>query len=197
MAALALSFHGNIGHPAITKLRNAICTAVNERVPDQTGRPTTTPKYDTLFLLMNSGGGALDDGLSLHNMLKSIPLKVTTVNMGFIASIAILPFLAGETRLAVPNSSFHFHSFEWNYPGAHTLTRQQFADHTQILDAQRAHTTDILKSATHLTDADLEQLHLLAQPSIRDVAFAKARGIVHDVRPFALPAGTPLFNVDY
>jgi ATP-dependent protease ClpP protease subunit len=48
---------------------------------------------------MSSPGGALDDALSLYGFLRTLPIKLTTANMGTIASITIAPFLAGTHRI--------------------------------------------------------------------------------------------------
>ena len=124
MPTIALNFHGPINHPATTKLRNALCQIVNDQ-----------QRFDSLILLMNSTGGPLDDGFSLYGFLKSLPIKVTTVNTGLIASIANVPFLAGEYRIACPHARFHFHDFDWTYAGPHVMTRPQYADHTQLLES--------------------------------------------------------------
>jgi ATP-dependent Clp protease protease subunit len=191
MATVGLNFHGPISHPATSKLRNALCGAVNERGPD--GKR----KNDKLCLFMNSTGGPLDDGLSLFGFLRSLPIEVTTVNVGLIASIAIAPFLAGKKRIALPNSRFHFHDFEYNYAAAHNLTRLEYQDHTQILNSARDAVFDLLKQNTSLTDSDLKELKLLEVPIIKDAAFAKEKGIVHEVDFFPIPEEMNIFNVDY
>jgi len=53
MALVGLNFHGPISHPATTKLRNALCAAVNDRGED--GKR----KNEKLCLFMNSLGGCL------------------------------------------------------------------------------------------------------------------------------------------
>ncbi len=191
MATVALNFNGPISHPATTKLRNSLCASVTELLPD--GKR----KFDKLYLFMNSGGGSLDDGISLFGLIRTLPIEVTTINTGLIASIAIAPFLAGKKRVAFPGSRFHFHDFEWNYGTPHNLTRLEYLDHTQILEAARQFTFEILKQNTSLTDDDLQRLKLLDIPTIQDAAFAKERGIVHQVDYFPLPENTQIFNVDY
>lgn len=146
---------------------------------------------------MNSTGGNLDDGLSLFGFLRSLPIEVMTINVGLIASIAIAPFLAGKKRIALPNSRFHFHDFEWNYGGAHNLTRLEYQDHTQILESARDVVFELLKQNTSLTDGDLKELKLLEVPTIKNAAFAKEKGIVHEVNLFPIPEEMNIFNVDY
>ncbi|SRR5258708_2057708 len=175
MATLGINFHGPISHPATTKLRNALCGGIIERLPN--GKR----KFDKVCLFFNSGGGSIDDGLSLFGFLRSFPLELTTINVGTVASIAIAPFLAGKIRIALPHSLFHFHDFEWNYAGAHNLTRLEYLDHTQILTASRDVVFELLKENTSLTDSDFEKLKLLDIPMIKDATFAKEKGIVHEV----------------
>jgi len=95
VATIALAFTGPINHPATGKLRNAICSVPNERVQDSQG--TLIRKYDTLYLLLDSTGGSLDDGFSLYGLIRTVSadlgVKVITVNMGLIASIANVVFL--------------------------------------------------------------------------------------------------------
>jgi ATP-dependent protease ClpP protease subunit len=195
MATAALNFHGPIQHPATTKLRNALCSIANERSQDAANAGKR--KFNKLCLFISSSGGSLDDGVSLFGFMRSLPLEITTINTGLIASIAILPFLAGKVRIATPHSRFHFHDFEWNYPAAHNLTRLEYVDHTQILNSARQNTLEILKANTALTDKDFEELKLLVEPTIKDTAFAKEKGIVHEVNYFPFTDEMNVFNVEY
>src|ERR1700674_5868490 len=142
MPTVCVNFHGPMNHPATTKLRNVLCGGVNER--DKNGKR----KFDKLYLYFNSTGGSLDDGISLFGFIRSLPLEVTTINTGYVASIGIAPFLAGKARIALPHSIFHFHDYEWNYMAPHNLTRVEYLDHTQILNAGRAITFKILQENT-------------------------------------------------
>ncbi len=195
MTAVALSFNGPISHPATTKLRNALCGGVNDRFVD--GPQAGHRKYDKVYLFLNSPGGQIDDGISLFGLLRSLPIELTTINTGFVASIAILPFMAGKTRIALPHSRFHFHDYEWNYPSAHNLTRLEYQDHTQLLNSARDTTFEVLKESTSLTDEDFKELKLLDVPIIKDAGFAKNKGIIHEIKYVAITEEMSIFNVDY
>lgn len=197
MAELWLNFNGPINHPATTKLRNVICGGVNERLNPVPPAQVGAKRYDKLFLFINSTGGSLDDGLSLYGLLKTIPMEVTTVNTGLVASSAILPFLAGKNRIAFPHSSFHFHSTQWNIPTAQQLTRSQFTDVTQIMDAARDHILEILKSDALFTDANLDEIKQLNEPVVKDAAFAKLKGLVTEVKYIPFPQDAMILNIDY
>lgn len=195
MGIVGLNFHGPISHPATNKFRSALCSSVNNRF--ESGTNAGQRRYDKLVIFMNSTGGQLDDGLSLFGLIRSLPLEVITVNVGLIASIAILPFMAGTTRIALPHAKFHFHDYEWNYAGPHNLTRLEYLDHTQFLGSARDTTFEVLKENTLLTDQDLKELKLLDVPVIKDAAFANEKGIVHEVNYFPVPEDMNIFNTEY
>lgn len=191
MTTVALVFHGPINPPATVRLRNAICGATGS-LPGLNGQPCSK-----LYLLMSSPGGNLDDGFSLYYLLRTLSFELVTVNMGQIASIANVPFLAGDHRIACPESYFHFHNFDWNFVGPHTMTRDHLTDTSQLIDVARLNKKALFKDRTNLTDADFEALKFLEEPMIKDAAFALEKGIVQEVRIPDLPAGTLIFNVDY
>jgi ATP-dependent protease ClpP protease subunit len=195
MSVVGINFHGPITHPASVKLRNVICSAVNERI--QNGPDAGKRNYEKIYLLINSLGGVVDDGMSIFGLLRSLPIEVVTVNTGMVASAAILAFLGGKKRIAFPHSIFHFHDYEWNYTAAHNMTRLEYMDHTQILESGRQTTLEILKANTSLTDGDLKELKLLYEPVIKDATFAKAKGIIDDINYLAFPEEMNIYNVDY
>jgi ATP-dependent Clp protease, protease subunit len=191
MPIVGINFHGPISHPATAKLRNSLCGAINERTQDGTRR------YDEIYLFLNSTGGSVDDGIALFGFLRSLPVALTTINVNLVASITIVPFLAGKTRIALPHSTFHFHDFEWNYGAAHNMTRLEYIDHTQILTSGKETTLRLLEENTSLTKKDFEDLKLLDVPIIKDANFAKEKGIVHEIKYLTLPEDMNIFNVDY
>ena len=77
------------------------------------------------------------------------------------------------------------------------MTRDHLTDTSQLLDAARLAKKALFKARTQLTDADLQALKFLEEPIIKDAAFAKQKGIVHDITIPTFPAGTPIFNADY
>jgi ATP-dependent Clp protease protease subunit len=191
MATVGISFNGSINHPATTKLRNVLCGAVNERQSD--GKR----KFQGIHLFFNSTGGSIEDGIGLYGFLRSLPLPLTVINVNIVASIAIVPFLAGVRRIALPHAKFHFHDFEWNYPSAHNLTRLEYMDHTQLLNSGRDTAFQLLKEHTSLTDEDFKDLKLLEVPVIKGSDFAKEKGIVQEIEYVPIPEDMPIYNVDY
>lgn len=49
------------------------------------------------------------NGMNLYNILRAMPFKLVTHNVGNVDSIDNAVFLAGEERYASPHSTFMFH----------------------------------------------------------------------------------------
>ena len=76
------------------------------------------PKSNKVIVHISSDGGHVDVGMSMRDFLMGIPQDVHTVGEGMVASIATMPFLAGNTRELKPNCQFlgHLPSIE-NFSG--------------------------------------------------------------------------------
>jgi ATP-dependent protease ClpP protease subunit len=67
-------------------------------------------RISTLKFLISSWGGDLDSAIIIHDFLRALPLKVTTIGFGQVDSAAILIFLVGDERLAVQKCRFRMHT---------------------------------------------------------------------------------------
>ncbi len=67
------------------------------------------PKAEKVIVHINSNGGEVDEGLAIRDFLMEIPQPVHTIGEGMVASIATMPFLAGNTRELKPNCQFLAH----------------------------------------------------------------------------------------
>ena len=54
--------------------------------------------------VINSIGGACADGLALYDRLRQSKCEIITIGTGMVASIALLIYLAGDTRLLTENT---------------------------------------------------------------------------------------------
>ena len=181
---VVLTFVGPINYPATKILRNACYQAVG------TGTKNLT-------LLISSPGGASVEGFALYHFLRSLPVELTTHNIGSIESMANIVFIAGKNRFACPNTRFMLHEFTWISTQQETLNRDQMEQRVQSLDADARQFKEIFKLHTSLTDEIFDTLHLLQQPVIIVPDRAKEMGIIQDVKDATVALGTPLWNVDF
>ena len=62
-----------------------------------------------VYLLLSSEVGSVMHGINLYNVLRALPVKLVTHNVGNVDSIGNAIFLAGEERYACQHSTFMFH----------------------------------------------------------------------------------------
>lgn len=58
---------------------------------------------------IDSYGGSVAAGWGIYNALRQHPAKVRTYGVGFVASAALYPFLAGDERYASTLSAYYMH----------------------------------------------------------------------------------------
>jgi len=193
MTSVALVFHGPTSYPATKNFRNALCNFAGGQPSPNFGSAIFTEVY----LLLSSEGGSVEDAFSLYNLMRMLPAKIITVNMGQIASAGNIPFLAGDERWACENSYFHFHNLSFFYDKPQSLHRIQMQDHVQIVDKERDLYLSIFKERTKLSDAQFKSLKFLEEPLIKDAGFALDAGIIQKIGMPSIPSGTPILNIDY
>lgn len=64
---------------------------------------------DTFNVYIDSPGGDVSAGWAIYNQLRQHPAKVRTYGVGFVASAALYPFMAGDERYAVEPSAYFLH----------------------------------------------------------------------------------------
>lgn len=90
------TFAGDIEQQAVQRFFNAFATIKNNGVKK-------------VNLLIQSGGGIISDGFAVYTFLKNLPIDISTYNCGFVGSIAIMIYLAGNKRYASNLSKFMIH----------------------------------------------------------------------------------------
>lgn len=126
MSKMQLHFFGPINVSTIESFRNMLLNAMR------------TPNVDELEILMSSEGGDLNSGFTAYSYLRSVPMKTTIINMGAIESIALMPFLGGTERKAVPNARFLIHNFTWTFPNTPTdINRVTERSNSLLADVER------------------------------------------------------------
>lgn len=70
----------------------------------------TAENHDPITIFLNSPGGSAPDGFAIYDLIESCPCHVTIVGMGQICSMAPIIMLAGDVRIALPNTTFMVHA---------------------------------------------------------------------------------------
>lgn len=91
-----------------------ICEEINQTVAKRvvsTLLALAEESNDDILLFINSQGGHVEAGDTIHDVLKFIPPKVKVIGTGYVASIGTHIFLATEkeNRFCLPNTRFLIH----------------------------------------------------------------------------------------
>jgi ATP-dependent protease ClpP protease subunit len=148
-----------------------------------------------------SPGGEVASAMSVYQALRSSPFELVTRNMGEVASMGVVLFLAGDKRLASPEATFLLHPIAStdtivpmdveSWRRARTRFERQgdqsrvgeISERITYLDEKESEIRLILEARTKLTTAEVETLVRQGNPI--SAIDALNRGIVHEI----LPAG--------
>lgn len=146
-----------------------------------------------VYLMLSTPGGAVMNGLNLYNVLRAMPFKLTTHNVGNVDSIGNAIFLAGEQRYASPHSTFMFHGVGFDIPQGTRLEEKSLRERLGGILADQKRIGSIIEERSQLASHDVEALFTEAQT--KDATYAVGAGIVHEVRDVKIPAGAPILSL--
>lgn len=146
-----------------------------------------TKGVKTVYLLLSSPGGAVSVGINAYNVLRGMPFKLITHNVGSVDSIANVIFLAGETRYSCPHASFMFHGAAFALQAGMPCDEKFLRERLQGIQSDHRKIGAIIANRTGIPVKEVEKMFLEAQT--RDPNDAKTSGIIHDIRDAKIPNG--------
>ena len=178
--SFVLGFNFVIDRISTMRLMAAIGAAIEKQAPSVT-------------ICISSPGGAPDQAFYAYEILRALPIEIITHNVGTVASTAVTLFLAGSTRYAVENSVFLLHKTTHNPPPGTSYGVDQL-EHSQesiAADDERAMVITGVQTGQPLKTVR----RWFAGQKLRDSAFAKANGLISDIRPVAVPNNGQFFQI--
>ena len=177
-----ISFCADISMTTAEQLIGVVAAQVSQGVRD-------------IHLLLSTPGGSIKDGITLYNMLRGMPINLTTHNTGQVNSIGNVIFLAGATRYACRVSSFMFHGAGFNLPQAARFEEKDLSEKLDAITNDTKLMTDIICDRTKIDAEEASSLFLRAAFMRADKACEK--GLVHEIREVNIPEGAPLLQLAF
>lgn len=123
-------------------------------------------------VLINSGGGSVDEGFAMYDYLKSLGKPITTIGIGMVASIATIPYASGDVRILKPGTKFLIH-----LPSGGVEGNADYIDqYAKALKAAQTRIADFYKTNLGLTDEAiypmLERETILNPEEAKNIGFA-------------------------
>jgi ATP-dependent Clp protease protease subunit len=149
------------------------------------------PAVEEVHLLLSTPGGSVMHGMNLYNVMRAMPFRLITHNVGNVDSIGNAIFLAGEQRFACPHTTFMFHGVGFDqFQGAPRLDEKYLGELTGNLLADQSRIAAVIEERTNLEAAQIQPLFREAQT--KDAAYAVSVGIVHEIKNVEIPPGAPV-----
>ena len=126
-------------------------------------------------------------------MLRSLPIRLITYNVGNVDSIANVIFLAGEMRYASPSSAFMFHSVGFDMQGPFRLDEKVLREYLDsiVSDHDRIGRIFVDRSMVTLSEAT----ELFKEQRRKGPDWALERQFVHEICSPELPDGAILHEL--
>jgi ATP-dependent protease ClpP protease subunit len=169
-------FIGPINHNTACTVRNLCLQALQSGASE-------------IELHLSSEGGNMTAGFALYFFLKSLPIPLSTHNVGSIESIAVVIFLAGAKRYACPGTRFLVHPLNWGFGSLVAADHARVTEWRECLDFDAERYASIFDEATRGAEqADDIRTHLFGGARLFDAEQAVKAGIVHAAVQARLPA---------
>jgi ATP-dependent protease ClpP protease subunit len=144
-------------------------------------------------LLLSTPGGNVMNGMNLYNVLRAMPFRLITHNVGNVDSIGNAVFLAGEERLACPHSTFMFHGVGFDLAPGQRLEEKLLRERLDSVLADQKRIAAIIEERSSLSAEEIEPLFREAQT--KDAAYAVRVGLVDQIQDVEIPPGGPVISL--
>jgi ATP-dependent protease ClpP protease subunit len=131
--------------------------------------------------------------MRLYERIRAMPFTLATHGVGVVASMGVPIFLAGEERLAGPECEFLLHRATFTALAGKEFDIPLLKERLAMLEADEQRTRAIYEDRTPLSGAEVEALK--AAETSMGAQEAAGHGIVHEVKPFAVPPGVSMVMV--
>jgi ATP-dependent Clp protease protease subunit len=175
MSLHIVHFIGPINHNSASTVRNLCLQALQNGASE-------------IELHMSTEGGNMTAGFALYFFLKSLPLPLTTYNVGSVESVGVVIFLAGQKRYACPRTRFLVHPLHWGFGAQVAADHARVSEWRDCLDFDAERYACIFEEATK--GAGLQgdiRTHLFGNARIFDCEQALQAGIIHKCQQARLP----------
>ena len=179
MSLHIVHFIGPINHNAVCTIRNLCLQALQSGASE-------------IALHLSTEGGNMTAGFALYFFLKSLPLPLSTHNIGSVESVGVVIFLAGQRRYACPGTRFLVHPLHWGFGSLVAADHARVSEWRDCLDFDAERYACIFEEATGKASGSTPiRQHLTASARIFDAEAALEAGIIEQVVQARLPEAGP------
>jgi ATP-dependent Clp protease, protease subunit len=146
-----------------------------------------------IHLLLSTPGGSVMHGITAYNVLRGMPISLTTHNVGNVDSIGTVIYLAGQRRYACPQTTFMLHGVAFGTTTPTQFFERNLEERLEAVRADQQRISAIYSDRAGIRPADAEQFFL--RGTTINANDAVDRGIVHELREVEIPNGSPVLQL--
>jgi len=132
-------------------------------------------------------------GITIYNVLRGLPIKLTTHNVGNVDSIGTVIYLAGEERYACPQTTFMLHGVALTTTTPTQFYERNLKERLASVQADQERIKAIYCDRAGI-DPEVAERFFLGESTI-NAADAVKSGIAHDIKSVSIPAGSPVLQL--
>jgi ATP-dependent Clp protease protease subunit len=149
--------------------------------------------FREIHLLLSTPGGSVMHGITIYNVLRGLPITLTTHNVGNVDSIGAVIYLAGERRYACPQATFMLHGVAFGTNSPTQFFERNLRERLAAVQADQERIKAIYRDRAGINPEIAEQFFLgESNISAND---AVANGLAHEIRVVQIPAGSPVLQL--
>jgi ATP-dependent protease ClpP protease subunit len=147
----------------------------------------------TVTLCISSIGGSPEQAFYAYEILRALPIPITTHNVGAVHSAAMYIFLSGSKRFAVPNANFLMHKTIHSPPpgSSYGIDHLDYSGESIVADDERS-----VAIVAERTKQPIDKVRpWFSGQQLRSTEFALEHGFIEKVMPVQFPAQSQFFQV--
>ena len=121
-------------------------------------------------------GGSVMHGFTLFNVLRAMPIKLITHNVGNVELDWERDFLAAAERYACPHSTFMFHGVGFDVTSGVRLEDKLLREHLDSISSDHRRIGAVVGQATSLKEEEV--VNLFKEARTKDAAWAEKVGMI-------------------
>jgi ATP-dependent Clp protease protease subunit len=146
-----------------------------------------------LHLLLSTPCVSVHDGISVYNLLKGLPIKISTYNFGSVDSIGVVMFCAGENRYSVPHARFLLHPVAMQVGAPQTFDEPLMEEKLKLLKADQANIAKVISATINKPVEEVQKL--IHSRTTLEPEKAIEKGLVTEIKSSLVPAGIQLYSI--
>jgi ATP-dependent protease ClpP protease subunit len=175
-----VSFSAEIVPQTSEALLNAVTQLVNQGFRD-------------IHLLLSTPGGVVALGITIYNVLRGLPITLTTHNVGNVDSIGTVIYLAGKCRFTCPQATFMLHGVSFTTPQMTQLFEKTLKERLASIQADHERIKAIYNERAGIDPQRAEEIFL--GENTMNAVDAVASGLAHEIQAVQIPAGSPVLQL--